>query len=151
MPKILYDVLGLGLLVFFIVRQVAPRRPTRLRFYVLPIFALYWAYRTLPHPVPGAQAVEALISIGVSIPFGVMQAYFTRLYQAEDQWFLQADWRYVVSWLTLFALHAATAVFLHETAVITWIIALEVAVVWGLRSLVLHLRYPQLSRILSRK
>lgn len=149
MPNMLYDVVGLGLLVFFIIRQVTPRRPTRLRFYILPILGLYWAYHTLPHPLPWVQVQNALISLGISVPFGIMQAYFTRLYEYDGQWFLRGDWRYIVSWLVLFALHGLTAVVLHETAAMTWVIALEVAVVWGLRSIVLHLRYPQLSRILA--
>ncbi|NMP24709.1 hypothetical protein [Sulfobacillus harzensis] len=151
MPNWLSDVIGLGLLVFFIVRQVTPRRPTRLRFYILPIVGLYWAYHTLPHPMPAVQVADALMSIAVSVPFGIMQAYFTRLYEKDGRWFLQGDWRYVVSWLVLFALHGVTAVVLHEMTAVTWVIGLEVAVVWGLRSLVLHLRYPQLSGILARK
>lgn len=86
-----YDILGLGLLLFFIIRQVTPRRPTRLRFYILPILGLYWAYYTLPHPRPWVQVQNALISLGISVPFGIMQAYFTRLYENDGQWFLRGD------------------------------------------------------------
>ena len=151
MPNMLYDVVGLGLLVFFIIRQVTPRRPTRLRFYILPILGLYWAYHTLPHAVPTVQIWSTLISVGVSIPFAIMQGYFTRLYEKEGQWVLQGDWRYLVGWLVIFALQGVIAVVLHQTTVVTWEIALGIAVVWGLRSVVLHLRYPQLSRILAKK
>lgn len=45
MPNWVYDVVGLGRLVCFIIHQVTLRRPTRLRFYILPI--LYWAYHTV--------------------------------------------------------------------------------------------------------
>ena len=150
LPKVLYDVIGLGLFVFFIIRQVTPRRPTRFRFYILPILALVWAYHTLPHPVPSRQIWATVISVGVSIPFAIMQGYFTRLYEKEGQWVLQGDWRYLVSWLVIFALQGIIAVVLQETAVVTWEIALGIAIVWGLRSVVLQLRYPQLSRILAR-
>lgn len=151
MPNMLYDVVGLGLLVFFIIRQVTPRRPTRLRLYFLPILGLYWAYHTLPHPVPTVQIWSTLISVGVSIPFAIMQGYFTRLYEKDGQWVLQGDWRYLVSWLAIAALQGVIAVVLHQTTVVTWEIALGIAIVWGLRSVVLHLRYPQLSRILAKK
>lgn len=110
MPNLWYDVVGLGLLVFLIIRQVTPRRPTRLRFYLLPLLALYWAYHTLPHPVPAVQIWTTLISVGVSIPIAIMQGYFTRLYEKEGQWVLQGDWRYLVSWLVDFALQGILAV-----------------------------------------
>ncbi|MCY0878107.1 MAG: hypothetical protein OWU84_04085 [Firmicutes bacterium] len=151
MPNLLYDIVGLGLFVVVIIRQVTPRRPTRLRLYILPLLGLYWAYHTLPHPVPPEQIGTTLISVGVSIPFAIMQGYFTRLYEKAGQWVLQGDWRYLVSWLVIFALHGVIAVVLHQTMVITWEIALEIAIVWGLRSVVLHLRYPQLSRILAKR
>lgn len=151
MPNGLYDVVGLGLLVFFIIRQVTPRPPTRLRFYILPLIALYWAYHTLPHPVPSVQIRTTLISVSVSIPFAIMQGYFTRLYEKEGQWVLQGDCRYVVSWLIIFALQGVSAILSHQTKVVTWEIAVGIAVVWGLRSVVLHLRYPQLGMILAKK
>ncbi len=103
MPNVLYDVSGAGLLVFFIIRQVTPRRPTRLHFYILPVLGLYWAYHTLPHPVPSVEIWAALISIAVSVPFAIGQGYFTRLYEKEGHWVLQGDWRYLVSWLIIFA------------------------------------------------
>jgi hypothetical protein len=142
------NLLGLVVLGVVIGRQVTPRRPTPFRFYLLPLLALFWAYHSLPHPVPAAQVEAAWLSIGVSVPFGVMQAYFTRLVERDGQWLLQGDWRYVVSWLVLSAVHVAMAVALHETEAVTWVIALDVAVVWGLRAAVLHLRYPRLPRIL---
>ncbi len=152
MPNLMYDVLGLGLLVFFLIRQVTPRRPTRFRFYILPTLGLYWAYRTLPHPVPTVQIWVTLISIGVSIPFAILQGYyFTRLYEKEGQWMLQGDWRYLVSWLVIFALQVVISAALHQTTVITWEIALGIAIVMGLRSVMLHLRYPQLPGILAQK
>ncbi len=151
MPNLVYDVLGLTLVVFFIIRQVTPRRPTRFRFYILPILGLYWTYRTLPHPVPTVQIWVTLMSVGVSIPFAILQGYFTRLYEKDGQWVLQGDWHYLVSWLVIFALQGVIAVVLHQTTIVTWEIALGIAIVWGVRSVVLHLRYPQLSRILARK
>ena len=153
MQNVIYDVLGLAIFVYFIIRQVSPRQPTRLRFYIMPIIGLYLAYRNLPHPVPVSQIDDAVISVAISIPFGIMQAFFTRFYQSDGQWVMQGDWRYLVSWLVLFAIHIVTTFLLgsgtHHVTPVTWVIALEVAVVWGLRSLVLHLRFPQLSQVLA--
>jgi len=54
--------------------------------------------------VPSVQIWATLISIGVSIPFAILQGYFTQLYEKEGHWVLQGDWRYLVSWLIIFAL-----------------------------------------------
>lgn len=67
---------------------------------------------------------------------------------------MKGDWRYLVSWCVLLAMHITTTWLFRPTpdsavVVVGWIIALEVAVVWGLRSLVLHLRYPELRTILQ--
>ncbi|PSR23671.1 MAG: hypothetical protein C7B45_02605 [Sulfobacillus acidophilus] len=53
--------------------------------------------------------------------------------------------------LVVFGLQGAVAVVLHQTTPVTWEIALGIAIVWGLRSVVLHLRYPHLPRILARQ
>ncbi|MCY0889238.1 MAG: hypothetical protein OWQ59_12435 [Alicyclobacillaceae bacterium] len=151
MPNIPSDIVGLAVLVYFIVRQITPKRPSRLRFYFLPAIALFWAYQSLPHPVPAVQIWTTVISIGVSIPFAILQGFFTRLYERNGVWVIQGDWRYLVSWLVIFALQGIIAVFSHQTAIVTWEIALGVAVVWGARSVVLHLRYPALREILARK
>ena len=149
------DLIGLLILAYFIFRQVTPRPPSRTRFYVLPIVALLIAYHDFPRPtVPPGQLIDALVSVTPSLPFGVMQAYFTTLYQSQGRWLLRGDWRYVLSWLALFALHIATTVLLrpsagHAVVMVSWIAALEVAVVWGVRSLTLHLRYPELRSILT--
>ncbi len=155
MHGILVAVMGFAVLVWFIVRQVTPRRPLRLRFYIMPMIALVVAAANLPHPIPGIQAWDAVISLAISIPFGIMQAHFTTLYQQDGVWYMKGDWRYVASWAALFALKFATAWMmgssLHQSfQSVEWIVALEVAVVWGLRSLVLHQRYPQLAQILVR-
>ena len=153
MHNAIYDVLGLAIFVYFIIRQVSPRRPTRLRFYIMPLIGLYLAYHNLPHPVPSSQIWDAVISVAISVPFGIAQAYFTRFYQLDGQWVLQGDWRYLVSWLVLFASHLVTVLLFsagsHQVTPVTWVIALEVAVVWGLRSVVLHLRFPRLSTVLA--
>jgi hypothetical protein len=117
--------------------------------------ALIFAAVKLPHPVPTSQIWDALISVGISIPFGIMQAHFTMLYEQDGTWYLRGDWRYVASWIALLGLKVATAFALGSTtasgpAAAEWIAALEVGVVWGLRSLVLHLRYPQLMHIMRR-
>lgn len=147
--------IGLAVLIYFIVRQVTPRQPGRMRFYILPLVALVVAAVNLPHPIPQNQLWDALISVAISIPFGVMQAYFTTLYQKQGEWYIQGDWRYVVSWVVLVGLKMVTAMVVGSSAhpsfqSIEWIAALEVAVVWGLRSVVLHWRYPELSQILAR-
>ncbi len=150
MNNVWFDVIGLGIFVFFIIRQVTPRRPSRLRFYFLPLIALYWAYHTLPHPVPRVEVWTTVISVGLSIPFAIMQAYFTRLYEQDSHWVMQGDWRYLMTWFVILALQGAIALAFKEPT-LTWEISLGIAVVWGIRSVVLHLRYPQLSGILARK
>lgn len=152
MHNVIYDVIGLAVLIYFIIRQVTPRHPSRLRFYILPILGLFFAFKNLPHPIPENQLWDAVISVGISIPFGVMQAYFTRLYESGGEWLMRGDGRYVASWLALLLLRIliamATGGGTHgaETA---WIIALEVAMIWGVRSVVLHLRYPHLQGVLA--
>ena len=149
------DLVGLIIFVYFVVRHVTPRSPSRVRFYILPIVALVVAYENLPRPaVPPGQLWEALVSVGLCLPFGVMQAYFTTLYQSDRRWLIRGDWRYLASWAALLVLHVATTLLFdpaaHGTAaIITWIIALDVAVTWALRSLILHLRYPELGSILT--
>ena len=153
------DLVLFAALVYFIVRQVTTRRPSRARFYVLPLIALVVAYLELPKPVPADQVWNALISVALSVVFGVAQARFTRLYQSGGIWVMQGDWRYPVSWAVLIALHAVTdAAFQaassanqHGVPFTPWIVALEVAVAWGTRSLVLHRRYPQLATVLAER
>lgn len=148
------DIIGFAIVLYFIVRQVTPRKPTRLRFYLLPVIALIIAYRDFPRPtIPASQVEDAVISLILSIPFGIMQAYFTTLYQEHGHWLMKGDYRYLASWLALFVLHIATTVIFRPSptspvVVVGWIVALEVGVVWGIRSLVLHLRYPQLASLL---
>lgn len=145
--------LPVAIIVYILIRQVTPRRPSRARFYVLPIVALYLAYQNFPRTLPRGQLEDAILSVVVSIPFAIMQAYFTSLYQTPEGWRMKGDWRYLASWVALFIVHIGIAYLFNPTgnplATTTWIIALEVAVVWGLRSVVLHLRYPQLHEILQ--
>lgn len=144
------------MLIYFIIRQVTPRRPSRFRFYFLPVIALYVAYQNLPKPtIPGAQIVECGLSVLIAIGFGFLQARYTELYQENGVWLMKGDWRYLASWLVLFAFRIATiAVFdaiYHTNKVIEWIVWIEIAAVWGIRSFALHLRYPQLKNILKRE
>ena len=91
----------------------------------------------------------------IAIGFGFLQARYTELYQENGVWLMKGDWRYVASWLFLFAVRIAViAVFgaiFHTKNVIEWILWIEIAVVWGIRSFALHLRYPQLRNILKRE
>lgn len=145
------------LLIYFILRQVTPRRPTRFRFYFMPIVGLIEAYQNFPRPnVPVIQILECLISVAIGIGFGLLQARYTKVYESNNEWVMRGDWRYVVSWILLFAIRAAI-MFLFgsvehtKNIAVEWIIWVEIAVVWGVRSLVLHIRYPQLKEILVKK
>lgn len=155
--SLLFSLLLLALLIILIIRQVSPRRPTRFRFYFMPVVGLIAAYQNLPHPVPNRQVLECLISVFIGIGFGILQANYTKVYQLQSgNWVMKGDWRYVVSWLVLFVVRAGI-MFLFSSAehtkdlTVEWIIWVEIAVVWGMRSLVLHIRYPELKSILAKR
>lgn len=154
--SLITSVLVLALLIYFIVRQVSPRRPTRFRFYFMPIVGLIEAYQNFPRPnIPLIQVIECLISIAIGIGFGVLQARYTRVYESNNEWVMRGDWKYVVSWILLFVVRAAIMVLFGSVEhtkylAVEWIIWVEIAVVWGVRSIVLHIRYPQLKEILAK-
>jgi len=149
------SVLITAAVVYFIVRQVTPRPPSRLRLYILPILAIYEAYQSLPRPeVPKIQLLECLLSILVAIVFGFLQARYTKVYQENGVWLLRGDWRYLVTWLLLLVGRLLVAwgfsAMFGESTMIEWILWTEVAVVWGTRSLLLLRRYPELIPALKR-
>ncbi len=151
------SILLFALLIYFIIRQVTPRKPSRFRFYFMPVVGVIMAYQYLPKPmVPMSQVADAVVSCAIGIVFGILQARYTRIYETDGVWMMKGDWRYLLTWVVLLIVRAAVAIlFGHmghtNNMVIEWIIWLEIAVVWGVRSLVLHARYPQLRAILAKK
>ncbi len=155
--SLLMSIILLALLIFVIVRQLTPRRPTRFRFYFMPVVSLIADYQNLPHPVPSIQVLECVISVVIGIGFGVLQAGYTKVYKSQDEnWVMQGDWRYAISWIVLFVVRAVIMIFFSsaehtKNIAVEWIIWVEIAAVWGGRSLVLHIRYPQLRTVLAKK
>ncbi|GGE43608.1 hypothetical protein GCM10011391_22960 [Pullulanibacillus camelliae] len=150
------SMLMFALLIVFIFRQLQPRQPTRLRFYIMPVIAIIVAYERLPRPiVPEIQIIEGILSVIIGIGFGVLQARYTKVYHVNGEWLMKGDWKYLLTWLGLFAMRMIImVVFNHidhgKSMVVEWIIWAEIAVVWGVRSLLLMLRYPQLRSVLAR-
>ena len=155
--SIFTSLIVLIVLVFFIVRQLQPRKPTRFRFYFMPIIALIAAYENFPKTnVPSTQLLECLVSVLIGIGFGILQARFTKVFQSEGNWYMQGDWKYVTSWLFLIVVRFVIVMIFNyydpsKNMVVEWIIWIEIAVVWGVRSLVLMLQYPQLHKALERR
>ena len=155
--SIFTSLIVLIVLVFFIVRQLQPRKPTRFRFYFMPIIALIAAYENFPKTnVPSSQLLECLVSVLIGIGFGILQARFTKVFQSEGNWYMQGDWKYVTSWLFLIVVRFVIVMVFNyyvpsKNMVVEWIIWIEIAVVWGVRTLVLMLQYPQLHKALERR
>ncbi|GGH84605.1 ABC-type proline/glycine betaine transport system permease subunit [Pullulanibacillus pueri] len=151
------SILMFGLVIVIISRQLKPRSLNRFRFYIMPIIAFFMAYENLPRPtVPDFQLIECLISVIIGIGFGILQARSTKVYQVNGAWVMQGDWRYLITWVALLAIRiVCMLIFNHfdhsQNKVVEWIIWIEIAVVWGVRSLMLGLRYPQIRGALARQ
>ncbi|EOP91876.1 hypothetical protein IGM_01936 [Bacillus cereus HuB4-4] len=94
-------VIILILLVYVIRQQVTPRTPKRFHFYTMPVVALFATYKNFHYPITGILMLNYIISVGVSIFFGYVQAGYIKLHQVNSVWVMQGDGRYVVSWLAL--------------------------------------------------
>lgn len=137
-------------LIWAIGRQVLPRRVTRVPFVVLPIVGLFEMTRYLPHPtIPANQLAECVVSVLLSAVAGLLQGLVTNVYTAADgQVYMRGGWKYLVLWLGLIATRLIVgflfngASFHYES--VLWIIWADLAVVWGVRGILLYTRYPEI-------
>ena len=149
-------IIGL-VLIWAIVRQVLPRRVNRFPFIFLPIIGIFEAVQSLPQPViPVSQLLEAAVAISISIVIGAWQAHVTTVYTESDgQVYMRGGWIYLLLWIFLFASRIVTdIVFPHpgkSFSSVTWIIWSELAVVWGVRGIVLYLKHPEVRAQLMRR
>ncbi|QSO53946.1 DUF1453 family protein [Alicyclobacillus curvatus] len=139
------------IILFVIARQLFPKRVTRMTLYGLPILAAYGAIRSLPYPtIPPSEVVEAAVTILLSMLAGYLQTRDTKLIQRPDGIYYRGGWIYVTTWFGLLiarflveisfqGIQGVTNVSSHE-----WILYLDVAIAWGMRSLMLVLRHPEI-------
>lgn len=145
----------LAIIVFVIVRQLRPRKLSRFSFIGMPIIALIAASQNLPHPtIPPIEVLECAVTIVVGIACGAVQAFFTRVFEQDGEWYAQGGWPYLATWVVLIAVRLLISLIFglvaHVSMHTTWIIWVDIAAAWGMRAFVLYLRHPHLGAVIAR-
>lgn len=137
------------ILIWAISRQILPRKVSRVPFIILPIIGIYEAVKSLPQPViPANQLLEAVVALSISIVIGFLQAQVTSVYTESDgQVYMKGGWRYLGLWVILIAVRIGTDVAFHQPGTsfsyAGWILWADLAVVWGIRGLILYVKHPE--------
>ncbi len=145
-------------LIWAIVRQILPRKVSRFPFIILPIIGVYEAVKSMPQPViPAHQLLEAAIALSISVVIGFLQAHVTTVYTESDgQVYMRGGWLYLGLWILLIASRVVTDIAFQQPgqpgssfAGVGWILWADLAVVWGIRGIVLCVKHPEIRSQLS--
>jgi hypothetical protein len=144
--------------VFFIVRQFLPRRVSLLSLVILPVVLGYFALRSMPAAIPPAQSFELFANVAIGIAGGLWQAAATRVYEKDGIWWMRGGGGYLLAWVALLAARMALRLAFEGPAGAwgpaamssMWMIYMDAAVAWAVRSAVVYLRHPQIGSALVR-
>lgn len=134
--------------IWFLARQVLPRRISWLMLAVTPVALIYFGVRQVPTgPVSGHQLVDLAAEIAVGLACGLWQARVTAVYASDGRWYMRGGWRYLLGWVVALCADGVLAVALEGLSGLagsTWIFLLGGAATWGARTAVLIVRHPEI-------
>ncbi len=144
--------------VFFIARQFLPRRVNRFSLVLLPAALAYLAWRSLPASIPPAQSLELMANVVVALAGGLWQAAATHVYEKDGAWWMRGGAGYLLAWVALLAGRMVLRLAFEGPAgawgaaamSTMWMMYLDAAVAWGVRSIVVYLRHPRIGAALAR-
>ena len=156
--KVMEALLLAAAAVVFIARQFLPRRVSRLSLVILPAALAYFALRSMPAAVPPAQSLELIANVAIGLAGGLWQASATHVYERDGAWWMRGGAGYLLAWIALLAARMALRLAFEGPAGAwgagamssMWMIYLDAAVAWGVRSAVVYLRHPQIGSALAR-
>lgn len=140
--------LGIILFIFIIGRQVKERVLKRSTFIILPIVALYEAI-SMYHPLTSTWMwQEGIVLLIIGVIGGVTQGMITKVYERDGIYYSKGGYVYAACWIILIVLRILVKFMFNqgistETLWLTW---LSVIVIYGVRGLVMYLRFPNAIR-----
>jgi hypothetical protein len=141
--------------LFFIARQLRPKRVKLLTFLILPTLAFYQAWETAPASLSTTQGVELLLTILLALAIGFWQAKVTRVFHHEGVVYTQAGASYLLAWFMLIGGRLLIRVLFEGHAGFgdwnqsQWLFWASLGIAWTVRAGVLFLQHPEVGAALT--
>jgi membrane protein CcdC involved in cytochrome C biogenesis len=147
---IFIPILIAALVIWVIFRQLRARKVSRLQMILLPLIAAYEAFQTRPQVIEHQTWTEFAVTIMLAIAVGFGQAYTTRIMYKDGVLYTKGGAAYLILWIVLLAgrilikLGFEGVDGLRNMHSKEWLIFAGIAIAWGLRSLLLYVRHPEI-------
>jgi hypothetical protein len=139
--------------IIVIMRQIKTKRVKRLDFLIIPIFAAVKAYTDMPHALSSNIIAELIATSLFALGIGAWQGFVTDVYSQGDVLYTKCGIQYLISWICLiFGRIIIKLLFEGSFTNFSggeWLIWAGIAITWGTRSGILHVRHPEIGKALS--
>lgn len=139
-----------AVIVYAIVKQFMAKPVRRSGFVIFPLLALVEAcesYRKAA--VTQQQLLECAAMIALALAAAAVQAINTEIFYQDNQLYMRSKIIAVVTWAAYFLARVGLRLVFPKTG--EWIIWLGIAVIFGARSVILMMKYPEITQALSRR
>lgn len=139
-----------ALFLYAIVKQFLAKPIRKFSFVIFPLLALYEAYDSYPKiTVSNNQFNECAVIIALAFASAVIQALNTEVFYKDNRLYMRSKIIAVLTWAVYFFVRIGLRFVFNSTG--TWIMWLGIAVIFGARSLILLIKYPEIGQALSER
>ncbi len=136
--------------VYAIAKQFMAKPVKAFGFAIIPLLALYKVFDSLPKAaVPKSQMTECAVMAFLALAAALIQASFTEVFYQGDRLYMRSKPVAVITWAVYFLIRIGLRFFYHSSA--SWMMWLGMAVIFGARSFILYLRFPEIGKALSQR
>ncbi|WP_173927841.1 hypothetical protein [Bacillus thuringiensis] len=139
--------------IYFIWRQMTPRKVRRVDLFIIPIVAAIKAYKTMPYDLSWNIQGEALALFILSLAIGIWQGGATRVYNKDGFIYIKGGAQYLIAWVCLIVGRVLITVVCEGGINFSsgWLMWACIGITWGVRSAILYLRHPEIGTVLNKK
>lgn len=148
--NLLTTLIAVVVFIYVIVKQFMAKPVRMFGFVIVPLLALYKVYDSFPKTdIPKSQMVECVIMFCLALASAIIQAMFTEVFYQDDRLYMRSKLVAVVTWAIYFLVRIGLRFLYHSTG--SWMMWLGMAVIFGVRSLILYIRFPEIGKTLSQR
>lgn len=136
--------------VYAIAKQFMAKPVKAFSFAIVPLLALYEVFDSLPKAaVPKSQIAECAVMVLMALAAAILQAAFTEVFYQGERLCMRSKPVAVITWAAYFLIRIGLRLLYHSRE--SWMMWLGMAVIFGVRSFILYLRFPEIGKALSRR
>ena len=136
--------------VYAITKQFMAKPVKAFSFAIVPLLALYEVFDSLPKTAATkSQMAECAVMVFLALAAAILQAAFTEVFYQGERLTMRSKPVAVITWAVYFLIRIGLRFFYQSKE--SWMMWLGMAVIFGARSFILYLRFPEIGKALSQR